>query len=212
MNNQFINSIQKTVKHWYIPLLVGLLFIVLSIVVMTSPESSLLSLSIFFSLTFLFSGLSEIIFSITNRDQLDNWGWSMAFGLLTFIVGILLLSQPGVSLQVLAFYIGFLILFRSMASISFALDIKKYGNKNWGGLMIFGLLGAIASFILILNPVFAGMSIVVLVALSLLFAGLFSIFLSFQLRKLHKSSKTISAKLQHRYDELMEDIHEEWND
>lgn len=209
MNNPFINSIKNSVKHWYIPLLVGILFVIISIVVFSSPLSSLITLSFFFALSFLFSGISEILFSILNRNQLENWGWSLVFGILTLIMGILLIRQPELSVTVLAFYIGFLLLFRSISSISFALDVKKYGNKNWGGLLVFGILGAIVSIILIWNPAFAGLSAVVFVALSFLFAGLFSILLSFQLRKLHKSSKKISAKLKERYDLLMEDIRAE---
>lgn len=212
MHTSFLNSIKNSIKHWYIPLLVGLLFVIVSIVVFTSPVSSLVTLSILFALSFLFGGLSEIVFSIANRNQLDNWGWSLAFGILTFIIGTSLLIHPGLSISVLAFYVGFLLLFRSISSISFAMDLKKYGSKNWGGLLIFGILGAIVSFILIWNPVFAGMSIIVLVALSFLFAGLFSIFLSFQLRKLHKSSKKVSVELKERYDDLMEEIREEWDD
>jgi|SRR5690554_783368 len=212
MNFHFLNSFKKSVKHWYIPLLVGILFIVVSIVAFTSPITSLLALSIFFALSFLFSGISEIVFSISNRNRLNNWGWSLAFGIITFIIGLSLVSHPELSLAVLAFYVGFLLLFRSISSISFALDIKKYGGKNWGVLLIFGILGAIASFFLIWNPAFAGLSIVVFVALSFLFTGIFSILLSFQLRKLHKSSKAISAKLKSRYDALMEEIREEWED
>lgn len=212
METSFLKSIKDTIKHWYIPLFVGLLFVVISIVVFTSPLTSLLALSVFFALSFLFSGISEIVFSIVNRNRLDNWGWSLAFGIITFVVGVSLVSHPALSISVLAFYVGFLLLFRSISSISFALDIKKYGSKSWAGLLIFGILGAIVSFILIWNPVFAGMSIVVLVALSFLFAGLFSILLSFQLRKLHKSSKNISAKLRERYDVLMEEIRDELDD
>ncbi len=112
----------------------------------------------------------------------------------------------------LAFYVGFVILFRSIAAISFAMDVKKYGSKNWGGLLAFGILGALFSFILIWNPVFAGMSIVILVALSFLFTGLFSIYFAFQLRKLHKHSKELSSKLRKRLEDLAEDICEEWED
>lgn len=211
MQPSFLTSIKNTIKHWYIPLIIGLLFVTISIVVFTSPLNSLLALSIFFALTFLFSGLSEIIFAIANRNHLDNWGWSLAFGILTFIIGISLVIHPALSISVMAIYIGFLLLFRSVSSISYALDVKKYGSKNWSSLLVFGILGAIVSFILIWNPVFAGLSIVVLIALSFLFTGLFSIILSFQLRKLHKSSKNISAELRARYDDIMLEIRDEWD-
>ncbi|MCX7551957.1 HdeD family acid-resistance protein [Xanthomarina sp. F2636L] len=212
METSFLKSIKEAIKHWYIPLLVGVFFVIVSIVVFTSPAGSLLTLSILFAFSFLFGGLSEVVFSIVNRHQLENWGWSLAFGIITFIVGTSLLIHPALSMTVLAFYIGFIILFRSVAAISFALDIKRYGSKNWGILLALGILGSVFSFILIWNPVFVGMSVVILIALSFLIAGLFSIYLSLQLRKLHKSSKTISAKLKARYDDLMEDIRDEWED
>lgn len=212
METNFLRSIQQTIKHWYIPLLVGLFFIIVSVIVFASPQSSLLTLSILFALSFLFGGLSEIIFSGVNRRQMENWGWSLAFGIITFIVGFSLVIHPALSLSVLAFYIGFVILFRSVAAISYALDIKKYGSKSWGALLALGILGIIFSFILIWNPVFAGLSIVMLIAISFLLAGLFSIALSFQLRKLHKSSKQISVRLKERYDSIMEEIRDELDD
>lgn len=209
MKSFVIKSIKDVVKYWYIPLLVGLFFVVVSIVAFTSAESSLLALSILFALSFIMGGLLEILFSITNRNYMENWGWSLAFGIITFVVGLLLIIRPALSLSVLAFYIGFVILFRSVAAISYAIDMKGYGSRAWGGLLGLGILGAIFSFILIWNPVFAGMSIVVLVALSFLFAGLFSIYFSLQLRKLNKASKTISAKLRARYDDIIREIREE---
>lgn len=212
METTFFKSIKEAIKHWYIPVLVGLFFVIVSVIVFLSPAGSLLTLSILFALSFLFGGLSEIIFSISNRHQLENWGWSLAFGIITFIVGTSLLIHPALSITVLAFYIGFIILFRSVAAISFALDIKKYGSKNWGVLLALGILGIVFSFILIWNPIFAGMSVVVLVALSFLFTGLFSIYLGLQLRQIHKSSKSISAELKARYDDLMDEIRDEWDD
>lgn len=210
METLFLKSIQKSLKHWYIPLLVGIIFVIVSVIAFTSPLSSFLALTILFSLSFLFGGLSEIIFSIANKDQLENWGWSLTFGIITALVGVLLIANPALSMTTLAFYVGFIILFRSIAAISFAIDIKRYGSKGWGGLLFMGILGAIFSFILIWNPVFAGMSIVLLVALSFLFGGLFSIILAFQLRKLHKRGKVISAGLRERYEALERDIRDEW--
>ena len=210
MELHFINSIKNSIKHWYIPLLVGLLFVIISIVVFRSPLGSLITLAMLFSISFILGGVSEIIFSIVNRKGMHNWGWSLVFGIITLIVGLLLLSNPALSILSLSFYIGFIMMFRSVSAISFAIDLKKFGSKNWIGLLILGILGAIFSILLIWNPVFAGMSVVVLVALSFLFAGLFSIFFSFQLRKLHKMSKEVSPQIRERIIELQEDIRGEW--
>lgn len=210
MQTLFLKSIKDAIKHWYIPLLVGIFFVIVSIVVFTSPLSSLITLAILFAISFLIGGASEIIFATSNRHRMANWGWSLAFGIMTFLIGIALISNPGLSLTALSFYIGFTILFRSISSISFALDVKRYGSKSWGGLLIFGILGAIFSFILLWNPAFAGLSVVWLIALSFLFGGLFSIYFALQLRKLHQHSKKISPELRERYQQLERDITEEW--
>ena len=194
MKTLILRKIKDALKHWYIPLLVGLLFLAVSIIAFVWPVGSFLTLAILFSLAFLFGGLSEIIFSVANRDHIENWGWSLAFGIITFIVGLLLILNHVLSMTILAFYIGFVILFRSIAAISFAIDVKRYGSPNWGWLLVFGILGTIFSFILLWNPVFAGMSIVILIGLSFLFSGLFSIFFSMQLRKLYKLSKELPSE------------------
>lgn len=212
MKSTFLDSVKSAVKHWYVPLIVGVLFIILSIIVFTSPLSSLLVLSIYLALSFLFSGLSEIFFSISNRETLANWGWSLALGILTALVGFLLLTNPALSVSLIAFYVGFLLLFRSISSISFAFDLKKYGSDSWATLLIFGILGAIASFILIWNPIFAGLSVIILIAISLIFAGLFSIFLAIQLRRIHHSPRKITDKLRERYNDMIEEIREEWEE
>lgn len=209
METLLLKSIKHAVKYWYIPLLVGLLFVIVSIIVFASPLSSLVTLSILFALSFLFGGLAETGFSIANRRQMENWGWSLAFGIITLAVGILLLLNTALSITALAIYIGFVILFRSIAAISFSLDIKKYGGRQWAGLLVFGIIGTVFSFILLWNPLFAGMSVVILIGLSFLFGGLFSIFFAFQLRKLRKHTKELSAKLQDRIHELQEDIRKE---
>ena len=107
MKSSFLHSIKNSIKHWYVPLLVGVLFIIISIVVFTSPLSSLLTLSMLFSLSFIFGGLSEIIFSIANREELDNWGWTLAFGIITLVIGTSMFTHPALSISILSFYVGY---------------------------------------------------------------------------------------------------------
>ncbi|MDN6290052.1 MAG: HdeD family acid-resistance protein [Tetragenococcus koreensis] len=212
MQAQLLRSIKDAIKHWYIPLIVGIFFVIVSIIVFASPLSSLITLSILFAISFLFGGIAEIMFSVANRHRLDNWGWSLAFGIITTVIGGLLIMNPGLSMTALLFYIGFVILFRSIGSISFALDIKRYGSKNWGFLLAFGIIGAIFAFLILWNPAFAGLSIVLLVAMSFLIGGLFSIYFSLQLRKIKTHAKKMSPELQERYQQLEQDFQNEWKD
>ncbi|SMO60471.1 Uncharacterized membrane protein HdeD, DUF308 family [Saccharicrinis carchari] len=204
----FFKPFFEAVKLWYVPLLVGLFFVGLGIVAFTWPLGSYAVLAMVFSFSFLLSGISEIIFSVANKNNMENWGWYLAFGIITFILGFLLLADPGASMTVLAFYIGFTILFRSISSISFAMDVKRHGSRQWGWLLVLGILGALFSIILLVNPLLAGMTVTFWIGFMLLFSGLFSIYFSFQLKKLHRHTKNISAELKDRWIVLQKEIHD----
>ncbi|MCB0467885.1 MAG: DUF308 domain-containing protein, partial [Aequorivita sp.] len=167
----------------------GILLLVTGLWTLASPAESFLALAIFFSITFLTSGILEIYFSISNRHNIKNWGWNLSFGIVTAVVGILLLINPAISMVTLPFYVGFIIMFRSIMAIGWATDLKSYPGVSSGNIMIMGILGLIFSFILLWNPLFAGLTIVIWTGLGLLFVGGASTYLAFKLRKLYKEVK-----------------------
>ncbi|MBK0368767.1 HdeD family acid-resistance protein [Flavobacterium agrisoli] len=206
--SNFFKKVKNSVKYWYVPLIVGIIFIAVGIYTFMSPLASYLALSLFFSLSFLFGGGAEIIFAISNRKELDNWGWTLTFGIFTFLVGLLLINRPEISIVTLPLYIGFLVLFRSIAAVSYAIDLKNYGIKDANNLLILGILGIVFSFLLLWNPVFAGMTIVFWTGLALVTSGVFSIYLAIKLKKIHDLPNKISDELKDRYDNLEEEMKE----
>lgn len=206
MTNFIFKPFFEAVKLWYVPLLVGLFFIGLGIAAFAWPLGSYVVLAMVFSFSFLISGISEIIFSIANKNNIENWGWYLAFGIVTFVLGFLLLANPAASMTVLAFYIGFTILFRSISSVSLAMDVKRHGSREWGWLLVLGIMGAVLSIILIWNPLLAGMTITFWIGLMFLFSGLFSVYFSIQLKKLHRQAKKISPELRERWNKLQKEI------
>ncbi|WP_336517505.1 HdeD family acid-resistance protein [Pollutibacter soli] len=209
MPAQFIKTVTKAVSHWYIPLLIGILFLIAGIYTLTSPAASFLALAIFFSWTFLISGLSEIIFAVANRNTLDHWGWHLAFGIVDFAIGFLLIVNPVISMNVLAIYVGFVVMFRSIAAISTSIELRSYGVADWAWMLFIGVLGIILSFILISNPALGGMTVVFWTGLLLITAGLTGIILGFKLRKLHKKGAALSDELKSRYEKIRQEMQAE---
>jgi uncharacterized membrane protein HdeD (DUF308 family) len=186
MENTPFKTIKNDIKHWYLLLITGLIYTVVGIWVFLTPLSSYLALSLLFSISFLVSGISDIAFSISNRKGLNSWGWKLAFGILSTIVGLLLLSNPVISITTLPVYIGFMALFYSIMAISFSIELKSYGVKDWGITLFIGILGIIFSSILLWNPLFAGLTLVYWTGLVLITLGIYSIIFSVQLNKLRK--------------------------
>ncbi len=187
MSDLFIKNVRESVKYWYIPLVTGLILVGTGLWTFSAPVASFVALSIVFSLSFLMSGILEIIFAISNRNEIDNWGWSLVLGIMTALVGVVLLSHPEISMVSLPLYVGFMVLFRSFSAIGVAMDLKSYGETAWKKLMFIGVLGAMLSFILIWDPLFAGMTIVFWTGMAFLVNGGFNLYVAFKMRTLHKN-------------------------
>ncbi|MCC9073627.1 HdeD family acid-resistance protein [Flavobacterium sp. F-65] len=185
MENSLFKKVKKAIDYWYIPLLVGLLFVGIGVWSFITPLAAYLTLAFLFSISFLASGVFEIIFALSNRKKIDNWGWTLASGILGLVVGILLISNPLISITILPLYVGFVILFRSIMAIVIAFDLKSYRVPDWGNLLVLGILGIIFSFILLWNPIFAGLSLVYWTAFAFIAIGAFYIYFSFKLKKIH---------------------------
>lgn len=204
----FFKTIRNTIKHWYLPAIIGVLFVIFGGYLFTASEATYFSLVLLFSLSFLFSGLLETWFSVENRAELEGWGWYLASGIFSLLVGILLIAQPQVAAVALPLFIGFGLLFRSFQGLGFAFELKNYGVPNWGYLVALSILGVVFSVLLIANPAITAMSLAVITALSFIFVGISAIVLSFQLKKLKTLPDRISKELKDRIEALREEYYE----
>lgn len=187
----FIDRIDYAVKNWWLSLLVGILFIAFAIYLMFAPIASYIALSILFSISMFVSGLFEIIFAISNRNNISSWGWYLTGGLVDLILGILLMANPGLSMHVLPFILAFWLMFRGFSATGYAMDLKRFGTHNWGWYMAFGILAILCSLGIIWQPETGAFTLVYLIGYTLLIIGIFRIMLSFELRSLHKRNQEI---------------------
>jgi uncharacterized membrane protein HdeD (DUF308 family) len=206
MSATFVKSVQTAVKFWYIPLIVGLIFIGTGIYTFFQPVTTYLVLVWLFSFSFLISGIFEILFALLNRKQIDNWVWILAAGLINAILGAILLSRPEVSIAILPLYVGFGILFRSIAAIGYGFDLKQYGVQGTGNLIFIGILGVVFGTLVIFNPVFGAINIIFWTAISFIISGLYSVDFALKLKKLKSYSDRISPELKEKYEQIKAEV------
>ncbi len=180
------NNLLQTARQWYLILILGIILIIVGIWVFSTPVLSYATLSLLFAVSFFVTGILEIVYAISNRKEMNNWGWSLVGGIIDLLIGILLMALPLTAMMFLAFYVGFGILFRSVMAIGKAIDLKKLKAGDWGYLLFIGILGLLFSFILIWNPVFAGFTIIFYTGMAFIIMGIFQVFLSLRLRKVKK--------------------------
>lgn len=187
MIHDVIDSVKKTVKYWWLSLLIGILGIGLGIWCLFTPAGSLVAITWVFITVLLLAGLFDVIYAVTNRRYSNSWGWHLAGGIIELLLGILLLCLPlPVVTGILIYMIGFWMLFRSVLGIAESCELQTAGFGGWGWLLALSILSLIFSFIYLISPVFGGIFIVVYVGISLILYGIFRIMLGVKLRKVNK--------------------------
>lgn len=186
-----IRTFNRVIDKWYLLTILGVIFIAFGIYIFTVPLAAYLSLTIIFSVSFLVGGFFDILFSLQNRNSFSGWGWFLVSGILSLLLGIYLIVYPEVSIATLPTYVGFTFLFRSCQLLGFSLELKNLSSKGWGNLAFISVLGIILSFLLLANPLAAGLSLVTVTALTFLFVGFATLFLSFDIKKVSNLKKEI---------------------
>ena len=85
-------------------------------------------------------------------------------------------------------FIAFWLMFRGFSSVGYAMDLKRYGTKEWGWYTAFGILAIVCSLIILWQPTVGAIYAVYMISFAFLIIGFFRIMLSFELKNLHKRS------------------------
>ncbi len=209
MASSVIENIRRNVNHWYLPILVGLFFIVAGIYIFMTPVASYLSLAILFSILFLCSGALEIFFAFANQAQLRGWGWMLGAGIVDFVIGCYLISSPPLAAEVLPLFVGIVLMFRSFRGLGMAFDMKAMHTKGWGSLVFLAILGLVFSFFMISNLQFGAFTVVYWTSLTFVLLGVLSIYFGLALRVLKRKGGQISQDLVDKYEAIQQQIKKE---
>ena len=210
MTNIISNAI-STVKNWWLLLILGILLLIGGIWVGVTPATSFLALTFVFIALLLVNGVFQIIFSLSNTNQLSGWGWYLTGGILEFLLGIYLWSYPTLTMLILPMIVGFWLLFRGITVIAHSTDIKEAGVKGWGWVMTFGILLTIFSFFVLMDPVFGALSVVYFISFAMIFMGIAYTILSFKLKELKSKAKDFLADSKHDINDLKNAVMEHLN-
>ncbi|SDL37430.1 HdeD family acid-resistance protein [Kriegella aquimaris] len=173
-------------KKWWKHLLLGILFLLLGIWIFITPMTSYMSLSLFFTLALIITGVFEIIASMLYRKETTNWGWHLAGGIVDFIIGGILLFNPAMTMTLLPYVLAIWLMYKGVISALISLRLKSYDIKGWVWMLAMGIGTLLFAILIYIYPVLGGLSIVYATAISFLALGMFNLSVAYHLGKLRK--------------------------
>lgn len=167
-------------KNWYLVLIKGIIMVLLALLVLTSPAGTLLTYVVWIGIGVIINGIMQIVQGIASKDAHHNWGWVVFGGAIDIFFGLILMAHPGITLTILPIMIGF---WAAFYGLSLMIDGFS-SSENKGMKIIFGILILIIANTIIFNPIAFGLTMAIWFGVILLFAGIFSVIISFKIKGL----------------------------
>ncbi|CDZ61129.1 HdeD family acid-resistance protein [Neorhizobium galegae] len=119
----------------------------------------------------------------------DKWGWFLALGILLLIFGFIALANLFVATVASVFYIGMMMLVGGVAYLVHAFQVK-----GWDHILFWaasGILYTIAGLLAFWNPALTAVIVTFFMAVALIVAGMFRIWVGFRMRPMRGSGWVI---------------------
>lgn len=153
-------------KFWWIELLLGIVWIIVSLVVLQFEEASITTIGVILGIIFLAAGIQQFFLAYIA----EGWKWLwVVFGVLFLICGIVALVYPKETFASLADMLGFLFLVFGTFWLIEAFMVRDANDLWW--------LGLIAGILMIVLAFWSAGQFFITKAYTLLvFAGIFALF------------------------------------
>lgn len=148
---------------------IGVIMILLGLYVWFNPVTSLVALALYIGIAFIIVGAGYIVSSFSYES-----GWELLVGLLDVLVGIVLVSNLGITTASLPVILAIWCLAVGVIQIVTSWRRGRAGF-NWGWNLIIGILSILFAFLILSYPAIGALTITTVIGLYLVLYGVFSI-------------------------------------
>ena len=170
--------------YWWIPLISGLFLLLFGIWFLVAPIDSFQTLTVIFGILILLSGILEIYIIVKDKGfalEFISYIWG---GILSILLGALLITNPQLILVIISVLIGFWLIFKGGEIIKKALKIRKENNDKWKNHMFLGVMLFVVAIILLWHPQIIGFTIAMWTSIAFIVLGAFRIYLALRMKSI----------------------------
>lgn len=111
-------------KPW-IGYLLGVLLAVGGVVVLTQQDAGEFAIALIVGITLILVGLLQSAVALMSRQEDPRWGWSLAFGLIAIVIGVLAIAWPGATVRVIGIIFGIRLVFIGVGLFGLGNEFRK---------------------------------------------------------------------------------------
>ena len=171
---------------WWVFALGGVVGIVAGVVVLVEPSISLATLAVIAGIFLLIDGLIELVWSLVN--SVENRALIAIFGVVSAIIGVLLIRHPTGAVVAIALLLGLWLLIAGLIRLitSLAVAPRSFGSA------VLGLLELVAGIVIVSSPNIGVTTLAVLIGIAWILRGIAMLFVGWTLRGLRDDAEELT--------------------
>jgi uncharacterized membrane protein HdeD (DUF308 family) len=183
MNETLYEAEVKAVTWgWWLLILTGVLSVVAGIIILVQPGGSLAALAVIAGIYLLLDGIFEIVSAFFRGTR--NRGLVALLGVLTTIVGVLLIRHPVSGVVFVAILIGLWLI--TVGVIRLITAFEELEHRFWHGLA--GVLEIVGGIVIVAVPGIGYVTLAILVGISFILNGIGLATLGWGLREVREEA------------------------
>ena len=195
MSNPTVPSLslsQMAKQVWWYPVVRGVIAVVIGVIVMANPASSVIFLVRVLGAFLIVDGVVTLVDARRRRRaEGGDSGWRLTGGVLGVVVGLVLLVWPSATLGILAIVLGAWAVVAGIIATLGALGMRSVAGSGWGWGLFWGLVTFAFGLALIFSPHESVSVIAWIVGLYAVLSGIVLVVLGFVVRALGKRAAEI---------------------
>jgi len=157
-------------RNWWMYLVSGIVTLLFGVVTVISPTVTLLSLSFFFGLFLVITGVIDVTAALTSAKAKSLWFLNLIFGAIVALLGVYILQRPGISIAAFVVYAAIALLVRGVIHAIEAFD-SEYDAVYRVWQVIAAVVSILASVMIWRYPVVGTLAFVWVLGVYALFTG-----------------------------------------
>jgi uncharacterized membrane protein HdeD (DUF308 family) len=180
MESQYEAEVTELTWGWWLLVLVGILSVIAGVIILFKPSDSLATVAVIGGIFLLVDGILEMISSFMRGTT--NRGLVGLLGVLSAIVGVLLIRHPVGGVAAVALLIGIWLI--AVGVTRFATAFEEPDHRGWHA--IAGIVELVAGIVIVSNPDIGFATLALLVGIGFILNGVAMTALGWDMREVEE--------------------------
>lgn len=187
-----------TQKIFRSSIIMSAILIILGLLLIFESEATIFTISyIIGGILIAIGGLAIINFIKKTKSQEYSYNLDIVYGVVTIILGILIITNPQAIASVIPIVIGIGIIISSCTKLQYSFQLKNNNQDLWKTTMIISIISTICGIILLFNPFKAAVGITKIVGIFIIAYAMLDIISTITLKSnINKIYKEISSDIE----------------